>query len=503
MMKEFCLLDEPWIRVLCADLSVKEISLTDALLSSHEYVRLAGETATQDAAVLRLLLAVVHTVFYRMNEAGDRKAIDSPEEALRRWKAIWDMGRFPKEPIASYLQEWKDRFYLFSDERPFFQTETALRGTFYSAAKLNGEILESGNKPRLFASYAGEEKESMSYAQAARWLLYTNGFDDTSMKPTQKGLPRGGVGWLGKLGLVIPRGETLFETLMYNLVMLRDDGSIWGEPTPYWEEPEERTAERVQIPHPDNQSQLLTMQSRRIILQREEDRVTGFYEIGGDFIDTKDAFVEQMTVWKVTKDHSFVPWRHDEKWIWKELTRILGEDDDRHRRPGVLRWIGTLVDSGCISQDSITEIWTPSVTYGSKDFFIEDANSDSLPVYAKLFSRENSMMRKRIYYTVHNVQKIAWTMNLCMRDSKRPVYLSEMYFDEIDMDFRSLVQAIQDGKIGKCNELENDFVERADEMLQKQLRLYPFRQFYDIRAQIKYGQIMERWQNEEEEDGET
>lgn len=42
-MKEFCLLDEPWIRVLWADLSIKEISLKDSLLSSYEYMRLIGE----------------------------------------------------------------------------------------------------------------------------------------------------------------------------------------------------------------------------------------------------------------------------------------------------------------------------------------------------------------------------------------------------------------------------------------------------------------------------
>lgn len=498
-MKEFCLLDEPWIRVLGADLSVKEISLKEALLSSHEYVRLAGETAAQDAAVLRLLLAVLHTVFYRTDGAGTQKDIDSPGEALRRWRAIWDMGRFPEKPIVSYLQEWKDRFYLFCDKRPFFQTEAAKRGTFYSAAKLNGEILESGHKSRIFASYAGREKESMSYAQAARWLLYTNGFDDTSMKPTQKGLPRVGAGWLGKMGIVIPRGGTLFETLMCNLVMLRDDGSIWGKPAPYWEDPEERAGERVPVPQPDNQPQLLTMQSRRIILQREEERVTGFYEIGGDFIDTKDAFVEQMTMWKFTKKNCFFPWRHNEKFIWMELPLILCEDDESHRKPGVLRWIGRLVDSGSIPQYSIMDIWTPSVTYGSKDFYIEDANSDTLPVYANIFSDRKSAMRKRIVYAVYYAQKIAWTASLYTKDTKRPTDLFEPYYDAIDRDFRALVQAIQDDDEECCQEIENTIVEKAEEML----KVYPYRGIYDVLAKIKYHYIMDKWKNEEEENGEV
>ena len=51
-MKEFCLLDEPWIRVLWADLSIKEISLKDSLLSSYEYMRLIGEVFLAQAGVI-------------------------------------------------------------------------------------------------------------------------------------------------------------------------------------------------------------------------------------------------------------------------------------------------------------------------------------------------------------------------------------------------------------------------------------------------------------------
>lgn len=60
---EFNLLEEPWIRVRMPDCTVTEVSLSDALLHAHEYTDLAGELPSQDAAVLRLLLAVLHAVF--------------------------------------------------------------------------------------------------------------------------------------------------------------------------------------------------------------------------------------------------------------------------------------------------------------------------------------------------------------------------------------------------------------------------------------------------------
>jgi len=60
---EFNLLDEGWILARKDDCTVDALSLTDAILRSHEYSGLSGELPTQDVSVLRLMLAVLHTVF--------------------------------------------------------------------------------------------------------------------------------------------------------------------------------------------------------------------------------------------------------------------------------------------------------------------------------------------------------------------------------------------------------------------------------------------------------
>ena len=191
---EFNLTEEKWVRVLMPDCSVQEVSLTEALLHAHEFRDLAGELPTQDAAVLRLLLAVLQAVFYRVDETGAPAALTNSREALQRWKQLWTQRRFPETPIQKYLDDWKERFWLFHPERPFYQVLEAKIGTEYGASKLNGELSESSNKRRLFRPYAGYEQSTMSYAQAARWLLYVNGFDDTSAKPKGKNLPSVGAG---------------------------------------------------------------------------------------------------------------------------------------------------------------------------------------------------------------------------------------------------------------------------------------------------------------------
>lgn len=96
---EFNLLREPWVRVRTQDCTVKEVSLTDALLHAHAYVDLAGEMPTQDAAMLRLLLAVLHTVFSRVDGNGVPAPFEEPRDALQRWSELWQLGRFPEQPI--------------------------------------------------------------------------------------------------------------------------------------------------------------------------------------------------------------------------------------------------------------------------------------------------------------------------------------------------------------------------------------------------------------------
>lgn len=68
MKKEFNLLDENWVRVLLPNYTVKEVSLKEIFTHSNEYMDLAGETDTQNVAMIRLLLAIVHSGFVDLTQ---------------------------------------------------------------------------------------------------------------------------------------------------------------------------------------------------------------------------------------------------------------------------------------------------------------------------------------------------------------------------------------------------------------------------------------------------
>lgn len=420
---EFNLLTEPWIRVRLRDNTVREVSLTEALVSAQDYVDLAGEMPTQNAAVLRLLLAVLFTVFSRVDAKGKPQPLAQSDDALERWSELWQLGHFPAEPVRDYLEQWKDRFWLFHPTHPFWQVPQAKIGTEYGAAMLNGEMIESKNKLRLFPLYAGQNKEQLSYPQAARWLLSVNGFDDTSLKPKGKDLPSISVGWLGTLGFIQALGDTLYETLMLNLTLLRDGRECWGGSKPCWERENPRSGERTEVCCPDDPAQLLTLQSRRLLLHRTGEIVDKAFALGGDFFSKENAFAEQMTIWRtmpVKKNEPvvFVPCRHDPaKQFWREFPAVFCQDGGH--RPGVVCWIEKLQERRLKLLDPRRKVHfrIVGVLYGTQNH-IDDIFSDSLTFQAGLLDELSKRWMVRINREVQRCEDAAELIGTLCKELK-------------------------------------------------------------------------------------
>ena len=452
---EFNLLTEPWVRVRRPDNTVQEVSLTDALLHAQDYVDLAGEMPTQDAAMLRLLLAVLFTVFSRVNVEGELEPFEEEDDALARWGDLWQLGHFPEQPLRDYLEQWKDRFWLFHPTHPFWQVPGAEIGTACSAAMLNGEMIESKNKLRLFPLYAGQSKERLSYPQAARWLLSVNGFDDTSLKPKEKNLPSISVGWLGSLGYIQALWNNLYETLMLNLTLLKDGREYWSENRPCWELETPRSAERTKIPCPDDPAQLLTLQSRRLLLHRTEGMVDGYFALGGDFFSKENAFAEQMTVWrnaaKKNEPAVFVPCRHDPaRQFWREFPAVFCQDSGH--RPGVVRWTEKLQEQrlGILDSRRKVHFRIVGVLYATQNH-IEDIFSDSLTFQAGLLDELSCKWQERIVREINNCEKAAQCVGYLAQDIAIAAgnknenvggsVRAQFYF-AVDQPFRQWLQAI-------------------------------------------------------------
>ena len=460
-MKEFNLLYEPWIRVMRPDASVEEVTLPDALIHAHEYLSLAGEMPTQDVAMLRLLLAVMHAVFSRVDADGNEALLEDEDAALDRWSELWQLGQMPETPVREYLARYEERFWLFHPERPFYQANAAVIGTAYTPAKLNGELSESSNKVRLFSVRQGESKRTLTYSEAARWLLHVNGFDDTSAKPKGKNLPSVGAGWLGKLGLIYAYGNNLFETLMLNFVLFDcEEEEPWESAIPIWELPSQREKERVEIPLHRDQAALLTLQSRRLLLERENGNVTGYRLLGGDFFTRENAFVEQMTLWRPIYQKNepvgYQPMRHDPSIrLWREFASLIGYADKsnekkrKYRMPGLVGWHNRLLVRDCFdSNQDVVSYQLASIQYGDKDFFVADAFSDGVSFHLNLLGEVGASWRGRIIAEIDRCNKIAYYISILATNLRKASGGSgkaeetdgqkakELFFYRVDVPFR-------------------------------------------------------------------
>ena len=456
--KEFNLQDEPWIRVVKADCTVREVSLREALFNAHTYSSLAGEMPTQDIAVLRTLLAVVHTIFSRMDENGEKRAIQDADDALDCWETLWNLGYFPEKPIQMYLEEWHERFYLFHPDKPFYQANEAADGREFKAAKLNGAISESGNKERLFSMRKGERKERLTYAEAARWLINLNGFDDAAAKT------KTGVGWLGKIGLIAAEGENLFETLMLNFVMLNQNGEIWKTDKPIWEREKPRTGKTCEIPMPDNLAELYTLQSRKLLLIRDGNNVTDYKVSAGEVFDENNAFAEPMTMWKRVEGKGSQipvckPKTHDSsKQIWREFSAIVPEINEESANgkhttkiSGVVKWQQRLRNEGILDKNGMARFAIASVEYGSSNSSVKDIFSDSLSFHLDLLTDAGADWVEAVEAEIRLTDKVAAAVLYLGMDIDKAAggdgdalgkQLKEQFYDRIDVPFRRFLEAV-------------------------------------------------------------
>lgn len=442
----FSLLEEPWICVLRADGSPAKLSLTEALIQAHQIRDLAGESKTQDSAMLRLLLAVLHTVFSRVNEKGLEEEITTVQEALRRWEALWVLGAFPQEPVQSYLAQWQERFWLFHPGRPFYQVPE-LQGTTNSAKRLNGALVESSNKTQLFSLWNGERKNRLTYDEAARWLVFLQGFGDTAAKkPSPK------LSWLGSIGLIMAKGETLFETLMLNLVLWKDGTERWGEGVPSWEE--ELPGEKLrEISAPNNQAALLTVQCRRVLLQREDGCVTGYVEAAGDYFLKENAFCEQMTLWEGIRERDQIiryrPRVHQpSRQMWRDFSVLMGQNV---RKPGVVAWIGLLKARKKLAKGKMISFQLAGVRYGNMYCGIADEFSDQLQMYSGLLDELGYKWQniigeevRRCDQLTKTVGKLAYQVDRAIGGDGKPAAsrAQEQCYYRLDLPFRQWLLTI-------------------------------------------------------------
>ncbi len=220
------LLTEDWIPTMRADGGVQLVGVRRALYQAHELGDIRCMSPLSTAALTRILLAVLYRA--------------CGPQTMDEWEEMLLAGRFPEERVTRYLDDWHERFDLFSPTRPFMQTPGLSMGHAGSLAQLAAETA-AGNTPTLFDHTTDALPRPALPAEAARLLVTAQAFalgfgkagnaivDGTTIQRPYFAdaiCLRGVTLWLS--------GASLFETLMLNLVPFPRDAT--GRPE--WERPD-------------------------------------------------------------------------------------------------------------------------------------------------------------------------------------------------------------------------------------------------------------------------
>lgn len=433
MHPSYNLVDEAWIPVALTNGKETMMSLREVFHRSQEIRSLSCELPTMNIVILRLLLAILERALVLRYEDY---AEDDP---IALWAELWNAGQLPLDLIDEYFDQWHDAFDLFAPERPFMQDPglTATNGKVADARKLRSA---SENKAQLFpmvlnnagpinAQCAPEAPLVMEFDEAARWLLHVQAFDTGGIKTGVKGDPKvkGGKrhgsspGWLGNVGPIFVEGTTLFDTLLYNLILSDGisavDQLFVPDDLPAWERPlEEVYASR----EPWGFADLYTWQSRRVRLVPNElnqvDGVVLTYGATLDYINKQD--LEPMSAWhrseRFEKERNelevYLPIRHNpEKALWRGLDALLPSIDLEAkgiRMPGVLQWLGVLTDDPEVQlpQDVVLRAHAVGFIYGTQNACINDAIDDTLGIPVALLDPQNSSLISLAQYCVEATQ---------------------------------------------------------------------------------------------------
>lgn len=389
--ESFNLTTDPWIKVIEAGSNQeKKVSLIELFENAQDYRQLAGDMRSQDLAILRLLLAILTTVYLRVdatdqpyswldNPVEDDDEFDdgddnSERDLLTTWQDLQQAGHF-SSAVTQYLKDHTDDFNFFGD-RPFYQ----VTATDYDALvpknkqiaagkgqvlvkQLNRRVSESANTPSIFAPKTGEAKSKLALDELVRWVItyqnYAGVTDKTKIETDEKF--SNPAGWVYRLNPVFAKGNSLFKTLMLNLVLVNDwqDDVVYAAPKPVWEfkSVQAYVAHRKTQILPDNLPELYTAWSRILHIEWGTSGVR-IFSAGVPMYGSENALIEPMTTWRF--DKKTTEYRPAVKGLrslgiamWRNFGQYVNvrRADDVHE-PGIVVWLRRLKHEKLIAADA-------------------------------------------------------------------------------------------------------------------------------------------------------
>ena len=269
------------------------------------------------------------------------------------WQSLWQARAFDMARIDEYLDRWRERFDLFDAERPFMQMPDP-RVAPKSVIHL---IHPMGNTAALFTHASDGVGLPLKPGEAARLLLAACYFRTAGLGPSIEGRRVNFTDSIFARGVIFwARGNTLFETLMLNLVQYPDEQTMrqTSRDAPGWElddpfEPRESPLGYLDyLTWPNNRAQLIPSETAEGVVVREA-AVVPAIKLAQHVRSPQRRYVQKEKKGEIT--FSFLYFNAD-KALWRDYDSLLKREAGNTFPPAVVEWLADLkangfLDNGC------------------------------------------------------------------------------------------------------------------------------------------------------------
>lgn len=349
MEASFNLVDEPWIPCIPLDGGpIAEVGITEALTNASAYKEIYDNSPLVTVSLHRLLLAILYRACGPTN--------------LREARGLLRDG-LPKDAIRSYLDKYHDRFNLFDEEYPFYQTGHLKMDSLCCLNRLATE-LATGNNTTLFDHTSDMVVLNYSCAEAARLLVAAQSFALGFGKSSQATIKGEKIAPPYSADAILLRGVTVWltdnnlaSTLLLNLVPM--------EPTnidlPCWERDcSQELRDTVvngqkQTRSADGVVDRYTWQSRLIRLLPtclEGNMVVceAFFTQGRSADKSPD---DPMKAYIKDEKEGFVPVALSaSKSAWRDSHAILATNSSMFKRPSAFNYVADMIEKEVMDAES-------------------------------------------------------------------------------------------------------------------------------------------------------
>lgn len=420
MKPTFNLLDEPWIKVRTLHGDAEVVGLKELFKRWDKLATFDGETPTQNVAIFRLLMAICIQTIRQFDAWADLS-----EKEL--WEAVSDDAEMADE-VCAYLEEHRDRFWLFAPDGPFYQVADlhTKKGEYKSAAEL---VPDAG--PSLFSTQTRETADRLPLNVAARWLVHRQAYDGSGIKTGVEGDPRVkggkgypiGPGWAGNLGHTLLTGATLKDLLLLNLpvrAVFPNDASVIAQDLAPWERgPDTAHPRSVGFIEPSGVVDILTWQQRRIRLFLSADGTT-VHEVliaNGDRINPQNCFGEPYSAQRYSKAKSkrgvdvyFARKLDPDLAVWRGVQATLmsgGQQQNDKVAPAVEQLRGEVGAAiGNAFTGKLVGLWLVGMEYDENQSSFKNEISETLPIHLGLLTHDGQHLRQSALEAIDVVFKL-------------------------------------------------------------------------------------------------